>query len=197
MKKKKTGNLFINIFLLIIFGALLFLMYSGLISMEDIYKNRYPLGYKEIVEKYAKENDIDKYLIYSVIRAESKFDPNAVSIKEAMGLMQIMPETGAWIAEKLKIENFSKEDLFDPQKNIMMGVWYFKYLLDKFDGETRVAIAAYNAGPANAQKWLEREDLSEDGKTLYDIPFSETKKYEKRIMNNYTMYKKLYEESGK
>ena len=77
----------------------------------------------------------------------------------------------------------------------MMGVWYFKYLLERFDGDVTVAIAAYNAGPTNAAKWLKREDLSSDGRTLSEIPFEETKKYEQKIMSAYEMYRKIYENS--
>ena len=162
-------------------------------SSGDIYRLRYPLSYEAIVEKYALNWEVDKYLVYSIIRAESFYDEDAVSSKGACGLMQITPDTGEWIAEKLELQDFSQEDLFDPEKNIMMGVWYFKYLLDRFDGDVKVAITAYNAGPTNASKWLQRDDLSLDGKTLSEIPFEETRKYEQKIMNAYEMYRKIYE----
>jgi len=162
-------------------------------SSGDVYRMRYPLSYEAIVEKYALSNKVDKYLVYSIIRAESFYDKDAVSSKGACGLMQITPDTAGWIAEKIGLEDFSREDLFDPEKNIMMGVWYFKYLLDRFDGDVKVAIAAYNAGPTNASKWLQRDDLSLDGRTLSEIPFEETRKYEQKIMNAYEMYRKIYE----
>jgi len=109
--------------------------------------------------------------------------------------MQIMPETADWIAWKLNLENFSEEDLFDSEKNIMMGVWYISYLSNKFDGNINNMIAAYNAGPTNVTKWLLEKDFSNDGKNLTDIPFEETKKYSKKVSNAYDMYIKIYGEA--
>lgn len=192
MKKKKVTYNGKHSFLAFICIVLLIMVYFAF-SSGDVYKMRYPLSHEVLVEKYALSNKIDKYLIYSIIRAESFYDENAISSKGACGLMQITPDTANWIAEKMGLEDFSQEDLFEPEKNIMMGVWYFKYLLDRFGGDLRVAIAAYNAGPTNASKWLLREDLSSDGKTLDEIPFEETRKYEQKIMNSYEMYKKIYE----
>ena len=192
MKRKKTTYSGKQSFLAFICIVLLLVVYSKF-SSGDIHRMRYPLSYEAIVEKYAFDHNVDKYLVYSIIRAESFYDKDAVSSKGACGLMQITPDTGEWIAEKLNLKDFSREDLFDPEKNIMMGVWYFKYLLERFDGDVTVAIAAYNAGPTNAAKWLKRADLSSDGRTLSEIPFEETRKYEQKIMNSYEMYKKIYE----
>ena len=192
MRKKKTtynGKQSFLAFICIVFLIAVYFTFSS----SDVYKMRYPLSYEAIVEKYAFDHKVDKYLVYSIIRAESFYDKDAVSKKGACGLMQITPDTASWIAEKLEMKDFSQEDLFDPEKNIMMGVWYFKYLLERFDGDVKVAIAAYNAGPTNAMKWLGREDLSSDGRTLDEIPFEETKKYEQKIMSAYEMYKKIYE----
>ena len=155
-------------------------------------KVNYPIKYTSCVNKYTSEYKLDKTLVYAIIKCESSFNKNATSKVGAMGLMQIMPDTGKWVAEKLAIKNFTSQDLLDSEKNIMIGVWYFKYLLDKFNGELSLAIAAYNAGPTNVSKWLEQEEYSNDGLTLNNIPFEETKKYEKKVMNTYTMYKKIY-----
>lgn len=192
MKKRKTTYSGKQSFLAFICIVLLIGVYFAF-SSGDVYKMRYPLSYEAIVEKYAFDHKIDKYLVYSIIRAESFYDKDAVSKKGACGLMQITPDTASWIAEKLEMKDFSREDLFDPEKNIMMGVWYFKYLLDRFDGDVKVAIAAYNAGPTNAAKWLDREELSSDGRSLDEIPFEETRKYEQKIMSAYEMYRKIYE----
>lgn len=194
---KKKNNFFYaltNLFLIFICFAVLYFAYTRIINIDDIYKNRYPTKYEEFVLKYAEKYDTDKYLVYAIIRTESYFDPDAVSKKGAVGLMQIMPETGKWAAEKLKIENFSEEDLLDAEKNIMIGVWYFKYLTDKFDGDMRLAVSAYNAGPTNVNRWLGDEEHSTDGVTLTNIPFEETKNYERKIMNAYDMYKRIYED---
>jgi len=192
LRKKKIAYNGKQSFLAFVCIVLLLAVYFTF-SSGDVYRMRYPLSYEAIVEKYALSNEVDKYLVYSIIRAESFYDKDAVSKKGACGLMQITPDTASWIAEKLEMKDFSQEDLFDPEKNIMMGVWYFKYLLDRFDGDVKVAIAAYNAGPTNATKWLGREDLSSDGRTLEEIPFEETRKYEQKIMSAYEMYRKIYE----
>lgn len=153
----------------------------------------YPIKYEEIVQKYSKEYNLDPFLLYAMIKVESSFDENAVSPKDARGLMQIMPTTGKWIAEKLKYEKFDEEDLFEPKKNIMMGAWYINYLAEKFDGDMVLAIMAYNAGPGNVQNWLLDENVSSDGKNLENVPYDETAKYERKIMESYKMYKRIYE----
>ncbi len=182
-----------NLILIIGCFCILSVFYKGFLNVEDVYKLRYPTDYEEFVLKYSDMYDVDEYLVYSIIRSESNYTKDAVSNKGAIGLMQIMPDTGMWVAEKLKIENFTPEDLFDTEKNIMIGVWYFKYLLDKFNGEVSLAVAAYNAGPTNVNKWLSQEEYSEDGQQLDVIPFEETRKYEQKVMNNYAMYKRIYQ----
>ncbi len=194
MAKKKKGYLygFFNGILVLICLALIVFLFVNFFNTDLFYKNRYPLVHKEIVEEYCGLYDVDEYLVQSIIRAESFYDEKAVSPKGAMGLMQIMPETGEWIAEKLNLETFRKEDLFDCEKNIMMGVWYISYLSDRFDGDLNNVIAAYNAGPTNVSKWLSQTDLSEDGKNLTDIPFEETKKYQETVNSAYEMYLRIY-----
>ena len=193
---KKKSNFWTgikNLALIIICFGVLSVFYKGFLNVEDVYKLRYPTEYEDIVLKYSDMYGVDQYLVYSIIRSESNYTENAVSNKGAIGLMQIMPDTGSWVAEKLKIENFTSEDLFDTEKNIMIGVWYFKYLLDKFDGEISLAVAAYNAGPTNVNKWLSQKEYSENGDKLNVIPFEETRKYEEKVMNTYAMYKRIYQ----
>lgn len=194
MKKKNSfWDGIKNLILIICCFWILSLFYTGFLNVEDVYKLRYPTSYAEYVSKYSNLYNVDEYLVYSIIRAESNYEEDAVSNKGAMGLMQIMPDTGEWVAEKLEIENFTPQDLLDAEKNIMIGVWYFKYLLDKFDGELSLAITAYNAGPTNVNKWLSQKEYSDNGKTLSMIPFEETRKYERKVMNAYTMYNKIYQ----
>ena len=193
---KKKSNFWTgikNLALITICFGILSVFYKGFLNVEDVYKLRYPTEYEDIVLKYSDMYGVDQYLVYSIIRSESNYTKNAVSNKGAIGLMQIMPDTGSWVAEKLKLENFTSEDLFDTEKNIMIGVWYFKYLLDKFDGEISLAVAAYNAGPTNVNKWLSQKEYSENGDKLNVIPFEETRKYEEKVMNTYAMYKRIYQ----
>ena len=152
----------------------------------------YPKDYELTVKKYARLYDIPDELVFSVIKAESNYDKNATSKKGATGLMQIMPETGVWAAEKISIEDFSPERLYEPDLNIEIGCFYLSYLLDLYSGNVQNALAAYNAGPANVDKWLKNEEYSKNGKDLYKIPFDETNDYVKKVMGNIKIYDFLY-----
>lgn len=156
-------------------------------------KRQYRLEYPEQVRLSAAEFGLDPYLVAAVIHCESGNRAGVVSHKGAVGLMQIMPDTGAWIAEKLAIADYDGAMLEDPSLNIRLGCWYLRYLLDRFGGVRGHALAAYNAGPGNLKKWLEDETYSQDG-MLVDIPFSETSDYVERVERAYEKYKKLYPE---
>ena len=148
----------------------------------------YPNDYKLTVEKCAKMYGMSPNLIYGVIKAESDFDKDAVSKKGAVGLMQIMEPTGEWAAEKLSISGNLKK----PESNIEIGSYYLSYLLDLYEGNLDCALAAYNAGSANVDKWLSDKRYSKDGKTLDEIPFKETAGYVKKVKRNMKIYDFLY-----
>lgn len=149
----------------------------------------YPNDYKAEVDRYSRKYGVSAELVYAVIRAESKFDKDAVSSKGAKGLMQIMDTTCEWVSEKIEISDI---DLFDPAVNIEIGTYYLSYLLDLYKGNKECAIAAYNAGPANVDEWLSDEKYSKDGKNLDQIPFEETDRYVKKVMENIEKYGFLY-----
>lgn len=157
----------------------------------------FPYKYAEYVEQYGKEYNLDPFFILAVIKTESKFDDNAHSHKNAVGLMQITVETGEWAAKEMGYTTFSKQDLYDEKYNIRMGCWYLKYLSDMFDGNRDLIVAAYNAGPTNVQNWLNDKQYSKDGKTLDYIPFGETKKYVDKVNTYYNVYEYLYGENQK
>ena len=148
----------------------------------------YPIKYGDYVHKYSMEYNLDSSLVFSVMKSESGFKHNVVSSKDAVGLMQITPDTGEWIAENMDIDDYS---LMNPETNIMFSCWYLDYLTERFD-DVETAIAAYNAGEGNVDSWLENPDFSADGVTLLSIPYSETDKYVKKVMNAYNIYNKLY-----
>lgn len=191
MKKKKKASGKYKI--LSLFAILIILVVFSIYSAQYVLKRMYPLGYAEYVEKYAYEYSLDRSLVYSMIKAESSFDPNAVSAREAKGLMQIMDSTGQWAAEKMQISDFSSDMLLEPETNIRIGCWYIARLLKQYNQNTEVALAAYNAGSGNVSKWLEDESISSDGETLDRIPFEETRNYIDRIKKYNNMYKRLYE----
>ena len=154
----------------------------------------YPLDYKEYIDKYARENNIDPYLIASVINVESRFNKEAISPKGAKGLMQIIPSTGKWAAEELEIEAYEDNDLYNPDINIKIGSWYLKKLDKEFTGNQDLVLAAYNGGSGNVRKWLKNEEYSSDGINLEKIPFKETENYLKKVENNYEIYRKIYKD---
>lgn len=143
-------------------------------------KYSFPIKYENLIEKYANKYEIEKELIFAVINAESRFNPNAVSKKGAKGLMQIMPDTAIWIAEKANINNITLDNYIQIENNINLGSWYLSYFLNLYQNEA-LALASYNAGRTNVLKWLSNSKYSNDGKTLHTIPFDETEKYLKRI----------------
>lgn len=146
----------------------------------------FPMPYGEAVEKAAAENGVNRALLYAVMKAESNFDPEARSEKGAKGIMQMLPETAKWCAEKKGQE---MPDLSEPEESIHVGAYYLSFLLNRYGGEESVAIAAYNAGHGRVDTWLSDTAYSNDGKTLSNIPFPETEKYVKKVM----LYKKIYE----
>jgi soluble lytic murein transglycosylase len=155
-------------------------------------KRIFPLKYKEYVIKYSIQNKIDPYLVFAVIKAESSFKPEAKSKKDARGLMQITEGTGAWGAAELKLESYSVESLFDPEINIRIGCWYLSRLMEEFNNEIDLVIAAYNGGSGNVSQWLKNREYSTSGKALDKIPFSETHTFLKRVKLYYSIYKTLY-----
>lgn len=159
-----------------------------------VLKKIYPNHYEDLIKVYAEEYHVDPYLVVAIMRNESKFNPNAVSSKEAKGLMQIAPITGKWAAEKLPIENYREEMLFDPELNIQIGCWYLSVLQQEFNYDFDLIIPAYNAGNGNVKKWLKNTKYSKDGKSLDEIPFEETKIYHKKVSRDYKIYKWLYSE---
>ncbi len=151
-----------------------------------------PQKYSGFVEKYSDEYGIDKHLVYAVIHSESGFKNDALSHKEAKGLMQITESTGSWAAEKIGIDDFKTEDLYDPETNIRIGCWYLSELIVQFEGEVSTALAAYNAGNGKVSEWLDNPEYSIDGKTLTTIPYEETLNYVKRVNLINVLYDMVY-----
>lgn len=156
-----------------------------------VQKYIYPLPERELVFQYAAENQLDPYLVAAVIRVESRFSDQAESVSGARGLMQLMPDTAQWAAERMGID-YQPDQLFEGEYNIRMGCWYLRELLDEYDGNLTVALAAYNGGRGNVSTWL--EDGTWDGSLadLPALPFPETRDYVQRVWRDYHRYQKLY-----
>lgn len=154
----------------------------------------FPLKYKEEVLISAQKNGIDPYLVFAIIKAESKFNPNAISRRGAKGLMQIMDTTGEWGAKEIGFKDFTKDQLFKPKVNIEIGSWYIARLLKQYNGDIPTLLAAYNAGTGNVYKWKNNKKYSLDGIIIDYIPFEETRNYIKKVERNFRVYKILYKE---
>lgn len=150
----------------------------------------FPYEYDNLISQYARENDLDKSLVAAVIYQESRYRPGAVSSQGATGLMQIMPDTARWIAERLDLD-YKAADLKDPEYNIRMGTYYLAYLWTRYEGDETLVLAAYNAGPGNVDTWLKNKKYSEDGKLTY-IPFRETRNYVAKVLQMKSVYRSLY-----
>lgn len=153
----------------------------------------YPRKYSVYVQKYSEEYNLDENLVYSIIKAESKFDEKALSRRGAKGLMQIADITRDWAIDELELND--DIDIYDPETNIRIGCWYLNTLYKEF-GKTDLVIAAYNGGSGNVKKWLADEEYSKDGENLHIIPFSETDRYLVKVNKYYEQYKMLYSEEG-
>lgn len=175
---------------LLLFLAILLLT---VLVFENAARAMFPVKFGDYVYRYAGENKLDPYIVFAIIKAESGFNPDAVSHKEARGLMQITRTTGEWASGKMGMTDYSAEKLFDPETNVRIGCWYLQNLLKQFDNDLDLALAAYNGGSGNVSEWLKDKRYSSDGKTLDKIPFGETDRYLHRVRNYGHIYKKLYE----
>ena len=173
--------------------VLIFLLFiSGYFTLRKVI---YPLKYIDIITKEASKNNIDPYLLLSVVKIESNFNPNATSNKGAKGLMQMIYSTALEVNQKLKIyDTISEDELYDVDFNLTIGADYLGMLIKRYNGNYYLAICAYNAGLGNVDKWIENGIVSEnlDDYNENDIPFNETKRYLKNIIKTYKMYKVLY-----
>ena len=155
----------------------------------------YPQKYSELVSKYAEEYNIPEDVIYATIKVESNFDPEAISVAGARGLMQMLPSTFEWLTgDEHLSENLTPNLLYDPEVNIRYGTYYLKYLYTKFDYNWDTACAAYNGGEGNVAKWLADTKYSDGNGNLTDFPreFGETRNYVKKIRQSRDIYQKLY-----
>jgi soluble lytic murein transglycosylase len=152
----------------------------------------YPFPYQDIIAKEAAKYDLDPLLVAAVIKAESNFEPRAVSVKGARGVMQIMPETGEWIAKQMGIKGFQAADMERPSVNIKLGCWYLANLFKEFQGDPVLVLAAYNGGRGNVRQWLAEKRWSGNKSTLEQIPFPETRQYVDKVLKNHRIYRKLY-----
>jgi soluble lytic murein transglycosylase len=150
-----------------------------------------PLTNASVIRKQAAEKRLDPALIAAVIYAESKFSPEQSSAG-AEGLMQILPETAYFIAHLSGGSRFTESDLATPSINVAYGSYYLRYLLDHYNGDEMLAVAAYNAGLANVDRWVARAHSEGRRLTVANIPFPETRAYVERVLAAQQDYRSAY-----
>lgn len=146
-------------------------------------RSRYPLEYEHVIGAYARERGLDPALVAAVIYAESRFDPNVRSSAGAVGLMQLLPETGEFIARSTGGKDFVEADLRDPDINVRYGTWLLDYLRKRYDGDVATALAAYHAGPTNVDAWR---------RAGTGIEFPETRAYVEEVLRVKSVYAEAY-----
>ena len=151
----------------------------------------YPRPYSATVELAAAEFGVDPLLIWAVMREESRYDPEALSYVGARGLMQVMPPSQAWIAEQLG-EDISPGDAFTPEASIRMGAWFLHFLIDYFEGDLELAVAAYNGGAGSVDIWQADPRVSDRDDLLRWIAYGETREYLERVSLSHRVYQALY-----
>lgn len=196
-RRKEKGGFFKNfilwILVLVIFaGAIVFMLAQFNEKTKDNFeKLNYPTDYSEYVEQAASNYGLEPSIIYSIIRTESNFNPDAQSSAGAYGIMQIMPSSFEWLQELRGEEGkYDAESLFEPEICIDYGSYLLKYFYDYY-GNEQCAVAAYNAGFV-VSDWLADPQYSSDGETLDDIPYPETNDYVNKVQSAKEMYEKLY-----
>lgn len=162
---------------------------------DGIDRKSHPIKYSEYVERYSEAYGVPESVIYATILTESKFVSNAVSRVGAVGLMQMMPSTFSWLAEK-QGESIDPGMLYDPETNIRYGTYYLAYLYSEF-GLWETVYAAYNSGPNQVKKWQADTEYADKNGVLVHIPFKETAAYVKKVSKAAAIYEKLYFENSK
>lgn len=173
----------LRIIIVVVIGAIFF---SGLPN-----RITYPKLYWQEARQYAEAFGVDPYLVMALIKVESNFRPGAKSKSGALGLMQIMPDTGRWAAGMLNTDNYYDARLLVPEFNIMIGSWYITHLLAAYN-EPAIALAAYNAGRGNVDRWLADGTWSGAADSASDVPFRETEDFIKRVMKAWEAYERTY-----
>lgn len=164
-------------------------------AVRQVELQLYPRRFSAQVETYAAEYDLDPLLIYTFIRTESSFKPDAVSSVGARGLMQITEVTFDWIKSKIAAdEDLTFDDLYDPAVNIRFGVYYFSACLERYHGDVSTAAAAYHSGWGTVDGLLESSDYTADGHILHTFPYQQMGLYVTKITRAYERYQALYED---
>ncbi len=180
-KKKLLDRWWVKFF--VIAAAIVLIAETGLkIWQSDAVQTRfvYMWPYQKEILEYSSKNKIDPFLVAAVIKNESGFDSEALSQAGAVGLMQIMPETGEWIAAQMGLDGFNTKLLRTPEYNVRLGCWYLGELEYEFQRNWVLMMIAYNAGRGNTREWMQSNGWTYDFNRIEDIPYPDTREYVKK-----------------
>lgn len=191
-KKRSRGPIVISVCILLMLLVLLTLLWVRVWQPRK-QEFIYPLLYREELLAASEEFSIDPCMLAALVYVESSYQADAVSPVGAIGLMQIMPETGQWLSGKIELEgDYTVDRLYDPAVNLRLGCWYLDYLYTRYDGQWQEALTAYIAGQGQVDKWLKDPALSADGKYLDVIPGQDVKEYAAKVMRIHESYQEAY-----
>ena len=171
------------------------LPYAATASIKSIplsyWRILFPEPYWEIIKTASARNNLDPYLVASLIRQESEFDPSVISYANAYGLMQLLPSVGKQMAHEEGISHFETFQLLDPETNIRLGTRYLRQMMEKFGGVQEYALAAYNAGDGRVVDWEAAGPYSGMDEFVESIPFTQTREYVEGILRNEETYRAI------
>jgi soluble lytic murein transglycosylase len=173
-----------DVLLLMVLVAILAILPFALRVPDAVMRTIYPLRYAETIREVSEENDLEPTFVAAVIYTESRFRPGAESHQEAYGLMQLLPQSARFIQRRSGIEG----DYRNPKVNIRLGTWFLGYLNDRYDGDERLMLAAYNSGEGSVDAWTSDEGFD----IKKDIPYKETRQYVDRALEAQKTYRDLY-----
>lgn len=163
--------------------------WQALRQTPKYWQTLFPFPYYDGILSWSQQRTLNPLLVTGLIRQESRFEKEIRSPAGALGLMQIMPATASWIADKIALDKYS---LKNPEDNLKLGTWYFDYTHKKYKNNSMLAVASYNAGPGNVDRWLKKYPLSDEDAFVERIPFKETRGYVEAVFENYWNYLRIY-----
>ncbi|HMF76732.1 MAG TPA: transglycosylase SLT domain-containing protein [Bryobacteraceae bacterium] len=152
----------------------------------------FPIPFRRAIDQYSREQGLDPFLVAALIRQESEFDVKVISRSNAYGLMQLLPSTGRQLARHFGIRRLNSTDLLTPDRNIQLGTYFFRNLLNSYGGQPEIALASYNAGPGRANLWRTWGPFREPAEFIETVPFHETRGYIQFVLRNADVYRRLY-----
>lgn len=183
-RRRSRRGLWVGLVAVLALFVLVLWLWTTLEPERRIQEIAYPLSYEDVIRESGQLYGVEPELVAGIIYVESRYNPEAVSPQGAYGMMQILPSTADFISQSSGIEG----DFRDPAVNIRMGTWYYTYLSQKYSGDERLVLAAYNAGETRVDGWVAEEGFD----IASDIPFRETSNYVEDVRDARDRYAELY-----